>query len=1444
MQEPEIKTTVKDQPPVKKKRGWKKVLLYIIIVLVVLLGGGYGVLRLIYSDEYIKNLAETKIATAVDGECEIEGLDISIFGNIEITGLSLRPAASMTDKQFLKIKKISAKIDLLKSIISFRPNISVLIDNTEIDVERVLSAQENINVIAEQKPALKKDILQEKYSTNIHDTLRSLAELDWKSKLKDVYWKILNDIYWRIPFAVIKVNNTVVRVQDQEGKLEDCVFTVNFAADLNEKTADLRLAVAEQTPNISDGKIDLKIKLDFDWQRAKDRQDKPLAFIGALNFSTLIENFDLEYIGKYYIQNAEQIARLDSPLSGKILLQAADIAQVDFDMNLNLAKAVSFVKDNKVLAGGAPDFKLNVKGQADLSREWSEIKLLDINILSKNIQTGQELVSLSSKLNGSFGSEVYVVLNSRLGVGNILASSVGELFGLDKLVTGGINIGSEFVWKRAADWEYALTCTSDKLIVNNKGISAPAPVNVGVSGKIKTVSEFEPESVSALVKVTSPGVEVKTVEAVVIPLKTKKFFPRGQADLYVNLPQVFTVFEKPLAVLGLQKINEVFEARVSVDNKKTVSLTGVIKNTDNFYPPCIISGALVAEEQDKFVGKLELKAENKAVQLVLNAEGITGEEKTQVDFSNQFVLRSEAAMNLGRRFAAIIAGGEFPSFPVTGIIRGGVKGKLLDNSGKVSLRLASSLALNDITFTDRGRKFVEKNGSLSLSMNLNDVTGKKLLSVKDFVWKSDSLTASARVKQLGLTEMSADLLQGIGKIKDAQIRVAIVPVGFKNLSALAGGSAAEWIANAKLFKALVKTQDDGLLSVDAFELQSAGLNAKIQNLQVNPQQMFKDMQNKDYNALLAGVSPFNIIINSDNQFWQNISLPQGLEFRGKAEAAISYEPDDQRLNINKLILAGDKSNKAFVSRLSIATVIDKIGTLIENHQFPQVINSLSQGVNIPVVTLSIARLKDFLRANGNELPLSGKSVELQNFRLLKTKNKDALQIYGNVASNGLAVDNLLRFNGSILLNNLLSLNSDSLAVTGEIKLDKAGIIVKAKPYVYNKSAGTAAKIYYKLNAGNNGTIMIKQAGMSGGPVVFGLRDFAYIPKSKGKFALSLPVFKISSPVALSVSNVEVSPDNDLVRAQLASPGIDLTSLSSSLDLGFPSKLSGKIGGMNVVVNDKYSTLIDQDGKRISTQNKLAMAPSKIRLDSSDSTVSMQLDIGKVGGDTADGKFYIDGIKITSPTGFATKTPIDIGRIESMVDMDTLFKQPLIVNEVIVGSFKAVYEMKAQGNNLAVLQKNIARLLPASGTERSVTNSSASSPQSAKQTASAGVSSGKAVLIKDLYLNNGAVNLQTPILKGDFDIPPTHIKDIGGDNPRLAFTTILQVLVKSIGTSAVTFLKDNPAKAVESVTNLVGDVLKKANKNVSDEDGKENNNEQEVGKQINQGLKAIQGLFGQ
>lgn len=147
---------------------------------------------------------------------------------------------------------------------------------------------------------------------------------------------------------------------------------------------------------------------------------------------------------------------------------------------------------------------------------------------------------------------------------------------------------------------------------------------------------------------------------------------------------------------------------------------------------------------------------------------------------------------------------------------------------------------------------------------------------------------------------------------------------------------------------------------------------------------------------------------------------------------------------------------------------------------------------------------------------------------------------------------------------------------------------------------------------------------------------------------------------------------------------------------------------------------------------------------------------------AKGIATLRGLTVGNPPGFKTANAFELGEITVAIDAATITKDVVIVTEIAVQGPKITYEFGADGGNIEIIAKNVARY--AGGGEAG--------------------GGGAKFIIEHLYLRGGTLRVSAAALGGrtmTFHLPEIHLTDIGKDQGGANSTEIAaQVLAALTG----------------------------------------------------------------
>jgi len=169
-------------------------------------------------------------------------------------------------------------------------------------------------------------------------------------------------------------------------------------------------------------------------------------------------------------------------------------------------------------------------------------------------------------------------------------------------------------------------------------------------------------------------------------------------------------------------------------------------------------------------------------------------------------------------------------------------------------------------------------------------------------------------------------------------------------------------------------------------------------------------------------------------------------------------------------------------------------------------------------------------------------------------------------------------------------------------------------------------------------------------------------------------------------------------------------------------------------------------------------------------------------DLGNGRAALRGLEIGNPAGFETPSAFRLGAVAVTVDTGTVNEDPVVISEIVVDKPEVTYELSAAGNNIDALRKNVESYIEAKGL--------GGDEAGAEKTGDQGEDQGPKLVIKDLYVRGGVVNVSATILKGQSmsaPLPEIHLTDIGKDEggamPGEIAEKVLSALTAAAGKAA-------------------------------------------------------------
>lgn len=124
-----------------------------------------------------------------------------------------------------------------------------------------------------------------------------------------------------------------------------------------------------------------------------------------------------------------------------------------------------------------------------------------------------------------------------------------------------------------------------------------------------------------------------------------------------------------------------------------------------------------------------------------------------------------------------------------------------------------------------------------------------------------------------------------------------------------------------------------------------------------------------------------------------------------------------------------------------------------------------------------------------------------------------------------------------------------------------------------------------------------------------------------------------------------------------------------------------------------------------------------------------------------GKGVLRGFRVTNPDGFSKNDAFKFDEVSVTIDAASILSDPVVIKEIVVIGPEIVYEFGDNGTNLDRLNKNVQSKAGSGGGDSS---------------------EGPKFIIENLFLRDGKVAVQAPLLDEKISVPlPTiHLTDIG------------------------------------------------------------------------------------
>jgi len=215
-------------------------------------------------------------------------------------------------------------------------------------------------------------------------------------------------------------------------------------------------------------------------------------------------------------------------------------------------------------------------------------------------------------------------------------------------------------------------------------------------------------------------------------------------------------------------------------------------------------------------------------------------------------------------------------------------------------------------------------------------------------------------------------------------------------------------------------------------------------------------------------------------------------------------------------------------------------------------------------------------------------------------------------------------------------------------------------------------------------------------------------------------------------------------------------------------------------------------------------------------VAVNLD--KAAVSLSSGKGSLSGLRVNNPAGFETASAFRLATISVSLDAASVTSDPVTIKEIVISRPNVTYELGSSGSNIDAIQRNVDRFIAA--------NKPVSGSGGASNGGGAGAEKGPKLIIENLYIRGGEINVSATFLGGKTmttSLPDIHLKDIGKDtggaSPGEIASKVMEELSSGAGQAVGALNLDAISGAVGEGAKAVTETLGEGAKTVAETIGK-------------------------
>lgn len=223
---------------------------------------------------------------------------------------------------------------------------------------------------------------------------------------------------------------------------------------------------------------------------------------------------------------------------------------------------------------------------------------------------------------------------------------------------------------------------------------------------------------------------------------------------------------------------------------------------------------------------------------------------------------------------------------------------------------------------------------------------------------------------------------------------------------------------------------------------------------------------------------------------------------------------------------------------------------------------------------------------------------------------------------------------------------------------------------------------------------------------------------------------------------------------------------------------------------------------------------------------------------SDGEAALRGLIVGNPANFKTNSAFHLGEVSVKLDPNTVLDDIIIIKKVVIAKPVITYEFGGSGSNVGTIQKTVEKKTGSGGRK------SGSKPKAAKSdSAKSDSDGGKKLVIENLYIRGGSVNVSAAFLKGkkvSATLPDIHLRNIGKSMGKATGATPAEVAQKVVSAITGSATKAVGALNIAGIKDALGKELGAATKSLQQGAGSATKKLEEGAGGVTKGLKGLLG----